>query len=275
MNARKPPNSRRNLDIAIQRKYGYGESFVRARTAIANVVVAQMLPDCSIKGGSAIKLHFGGTATRFTTDLDIARKSDLDTFRGDLEASLRIGWGGFTGTLVAKESAAPQGVPSTYVMQPFDVKLAYRGSAWCTVPLEVGHNEIGDAEYPDRNLPEDVRKVFEDLGLPEPAPVPLMRLDYQVAQKLHAITTPNSQRVHDLIDLQIIVAESELNLASTRRVCERLFAYRDAQPWPSIVKLGNGWDVSYAERAKGLDVLPTASDAVAWTNNLIKDIESA
>lgn len=130
-----------------------GERFVQARTVIANVVVAQMLPGCSIKGGSAIKLRFGGASTRFTTDLDIARIADLDTFRADLEASLRVGWGGFTGTLVVKEPATPRGVPSPYVMHPFDVKLAYRGSAWCTVPLEVGHNEIGDAENPDMGFP--------------------------------------------------------------------------------------------------------------------------
>lgn len=131
MSERKPPNSRRNLDIAIQRKFGLGESFVRVRTAIANVVVAQML---------------------------------------------------------------------------------------------------------------------------------------------HALTTPNTQRVHDLIDLQIIMSGSKLDLTSTRRICERLFSYRDMQPWPSEVKLGDGWDVSYAERAKGLDVLSTASEAVTWANSLIKKI---
>ena len=28
-------------------------------------------------------------------------------------------------------------------MQPYDVKLSYLGKSWVTVPLEVGHNEIG------------------------------------------------------------------------------------------------------------------------------------
>lgn len=32
-----------------------------------------MLPDGSVKGGSAIKMRLGDGATRFTTDLDIAR----------------------------------------------------------------------------------------------------------------------------------------------------------------------------------------------------------
>lgn len=34
-------------------------------------------------------------------------------------------------------------------MQPYDVKLDYLGKPWCTVPLEVGHNEIGDADAAD------------------------------------------------------------------------------------------------------------------------------
>ena len=41
----KAPNSRRNLDIAIQRKYGLGDEYMRARTVMANAIVGQMLPD--------------------------------------------------------------------------------------------------------------------------------------------------------------------------------------------------------------------------------------
>ena len=29
------------------------------------------------------------------------------------------------------------------------VRLSYLGKPWCTVPLEVGHNEIGDAHDAD------------------------------------------------------------------------------------------------------------------------------
>lgn len=45
--------------------------------------------------------------------------------------------------------AKPKGVSTQYVMQPFEVKLSYNGKSWITVPLEVGHNEIGDADDPD------------------------------------------------------------------------------------------------------------------------------
>ena len=55
----KRPNSRRNLDIAIERVAGRGPAFVQARTLMADAVVAQMLPDGAVKGGSALKLRFG------------------------------------------------------------------------------------------------------------------------------------------------------------------------------------------------------------------------
>ena len=48
----KRPNSRRNLDIAIERVAGRGPALVQARTLMADAVVAQMLPDGAVKGGS-------------------------------------------------------------------------------------------------------------------------------------------------------------------------------------------------------------------------------
>lgn len=53
----KAPNSRGNLDIAIRRRYGLGDEYMRARTVMANAIVGQMLPGGAVKGGSAIKLR--------------------------------------------------------------------------------------------------------------------------------------------------------------------------------------------------------------------------
>lgn len=46
-------------------------------------MVAQMLPDGAVKGGSALKLRLGDEGTRFSEDLDTARASDM-------RASLRL-----------------------------------------------------------------------------------------------------------------------------------------------------------------------------------------
>ncbi|MEG2628421.1 MAG: nucleotidyl transferase AbiEii/AbiGii toxin family protein, partial [Raoultibacter sp.] len=139
----KQPNSRVNLDKAIEREFGRGPAALRTRTLFADVVVAQMLPDGVVKGGSSLKIRYGNQATRFTRDLDTARNQELGSFIQELEDSLSSGWNNFTGRLVRKQPATPKDVPTAYVMQPFEVKLDYNGKPWNTVRLEVGHNEIG------------------------------------------------------------------------------------------------------------------------------------
>ena len=142
------PNSRRNLDIAIERLAKDSDEAVRIRRTMANAIVGQLLPDGAVKGGSSLKLRFGDGATRFSRDLDTARASDIENYVAKLEDALLPGWNGFTGKLGPGKPAKPKGVPTRYVMQPFEVKLSYNGKSWITVPLEVGHNEIGDAEDP-------------------------------------------------------------------------------------------------------------------------------
>lgn len=56
----KTPSSRRNLDAALQRiASGNREGYWRVRSVVANTVVAQMLPDGAVKGGSGLKLQLG------------------------------------------------------------------------------------------------------------------------------------------------------------------------------------------------------------------------
>lgn len=59
MSENKRPNSRVNLDKAIERVFGRGDAALRDRTIIADVVVAQMLPDGVVKGGSSLKMRYG------------------------------------------------------------------------------------------------------------------------------------------------------------------------------------------------------------------------
>ena len=156
--------------MAIHRLAASDKEFVKLRAMLANAIVGQMLPDGAVKGGTALKFRFGDKATRFTTDLDAARQSDLEVFVERLETSLAVGWNGFEGRLVPREQSRPAHVSPQYVMRPFDIKMDYRGKPWCTVTLEVGHNELGDADEPERVLPPDVALMFHELGFPEPDP---------------------------------------------------------------------------------------------------------
>lgn len=270
----KLPNSRRNLDEAIKRVSGI-ENFVAARDAMANAIVAQMLPNGVVKGGSALKLRFGDSKTRYTTDLDTARAADVDGYIDGLEDALAAGWYGFTGRVIQRPPAKPKDVLPQYVMQPFDVKLSYNGKPWTTVQLEIGHNELGDADEPDFGIASDIGLLFEKVGLPAPMQIPLMPLHFQIAQKLHGLSEAGSKRAHDLIDLQVIVRLGNVDYLKTKEMCIRLFAYRKLQAWPPMIEANDGWGTLYADQIESLDVLPTVDEAIDWANELIGTIDSA
>ena len=89
----KRPNSMRHLDDAIHRECGGNQAaYVRLRTLMANAVVAGMLPDGVVKGGSAIKMRYGNARTRYTTDLDTATATDPAAYADLLGAALARGW---------------------------------------------------------------------------------------------------------------------------------------------------------------------------------------
>lgn len=251
------------------------EGAVNRRTVgMALVVVGQMLPAGAVKGGSAMALRYG-RATRFTKDLDAARPGTLAEFTNDFEERLRTGWSGFTGRLIERTAPKPADVPTTYVMQPFDVKLDYLGKPWCTVTFELGHNEIGDADAPETALADDLADLFPSVGLPRPEPVSVMRSDHQIAQKLHAATGPGSERAHDLIDLQLLDREEDLDLALVRETCTRLFTYRAGQQWPPVVVVNENWDTLYDASSTGVNVIPDITAAAAWANDFITRIDAA
>ena len=184
---KKAPTSKSNLERAISR-YAENDS-VRANelaVALANAIVAQMIDAGVVKGGTSLKLCYGEKATRVTKDLDTAWSVDLDSFLKDVGAKLKEGWNGFTGEVTVLKQATPKGIPFDYVMQPCAVHLNYLGTPWRVVDMEIGHNEIGDADAFDIiPVPEEIALLAEHLCFPALGGVRVMKLEYQVAQKLH------------------------------------------------------------------------------------------
>lgn len=268
------PKNVRSLEQRIRNFEGDDGLAQRRRVGMALVVVGQMLPGGVVKGGSAMALRYG-RGTRFTQDLDAARVQTLARFRSDFEEALAEGWAGFTGRLVEKAAPRPSAVPTAYVMQPFEVKLDYRGRPWCTVKFEVGHNEIGDADEPDLQLADDLAELFTEVGLEAPKQVPVSRADHHVAQKLHALSGEGSERARDLVDLQLLDKREDLDLGQVAATCVRLFSYRRQQTWPPLIVAGERWDTLYAEAVEGVDVLPSVDDAALWANDLVQRIAAA
>jgi hypothetical protein len=269
----KTPNSKRHLDDTIARIVGLSEA-TRVRILVANVIIGQMLPGSVVKGGSALKLRYGNSTTRFTRDLDAARADNLQDFLAEFEPALSTGWNGFTGYIVERKPAQPKNVPEAYIMQPFEIKLSYKDKSWLTIPLEIGNDEIGDTDAPDYSMSPEIIGLFESIGLPEPKAVALMPIHHQIAQKLHAVSLLDSERAHDLIDLQIIAANEDIDFPLVKTTCQRLFASRRQQVWPPTVIVGQEWQALYEEQSSGLDIISDVEGAVAWVNELIKRIDA-
>jgi hypothetical protein len=274
---REPPPSRRSLDDRIRnvaRERGQAER--RLQLVVANTVIGQMLPEGVFRGGAALQIRAGEARSRFTTDLDAARPANVsvDEYVEHLRGRVAAGWGNFAGTVAEDEPAKPEGVPDEYIMRPFRIRLAYRGSEWVVVKFELGHDEVGSTEKPEARISKDIVAIFAGLGLGEPQPVPVMQVEHQVAQKLHACTWVNpktgvNDRAHDLVDLQIIEQDETIDFTLLAEVGERLFASRRAQSWPPTVVTHDGWETIYAAAADGLDVIANVDDAVTWANELI------
>ena len=123
--------------------------------------------------------------------------------------------------------------------------------------------------------PKVLEDLFESMALPSPNPIPAMRLEYQVAQKLHGVSAPGSRRAHDLIDLQLIMSNGDVDLRLAADLCKKLFTYRKVHSWPPKVIGGDEWAGIYLGQKNSLPVLSTADEAIAWANELIERIDKA
>ena len=272
----KPPHNVAYLERMLRRLVDSNEDGVRLRTLMANVIVGQFLDGAVMRGGGALKLRYGNAVTRFTMDFDAARRVEVGEFEDLFANRLQAGWNGFSGRLVKMPKAHPRNVPIDYVMQPYQVKLTYRSHAWCTVALEVAYNEIGDADEFDLiEVDDELKHVFAELGFPIPSPLPLIRISYQIAQKIHGLTSPRSVRAQDLIDLQLIFARENVDYSELRRICQRLFANRKTHPWPPQVHASESMRLSYEVGTEELANLLPYDEAIVWANELIARIDAA
>ncbi len=277
MSARPAPTNLRSLQDRIRNcARSRGTTEKRMQWVVANSVIAQMIPGGLVKGGTSLKIRVGEAGSRFTPDFDAVRGAHVtvDDYISGLEQRLDDGWSSFRGTVIRREPAQPKGVPPHYVMQPFDVRLLYSDAHWLTVRLELGHDEIGSTARPDHQISDDIREIFAAIGLPEPAPVPLLSVEHQIAQKIHACTAPDrsdwvNDRAHDLVDIQILRAEETVDEDLLASIAPRLFAARREHDWPPRVVTRDSWGSIYAEAADGLDVESTVDAAVRDLNEWI------
>ncbi|MQA85748.1 MAG: hypothetical protein GEV03_14280 [Streptosporangiales bacterium] len=278
---RMPPTNLRSLETRLRnlaRAQAVPER--RLRRLVGIVILGQLLARtgaAAIKGASNIEVRVGTRGTRVSSDLDTVRSVSIDRFQDEFAAALRAGWAGFTGLLV-DDGEIDTREPGGYRPHRYRAKLEYVGRPFGTITVEVAPEEVDALTNLETIAVHDAADWFDELGLPAPQPVPALPLTHQIAQKLHACTTPDddtwiNDRAHDLVDLQLAARVYPGPMAEIREVAVRLFAARNTHVWPPLVTARTGWQTRYTAEADGLDVLPTLDDAIAWVNDFIAQIE--
>ena len=109
----------------------------------------------------------------------------------------------------------------------------------------------------------------------------MIELDYQIAQKIHALTDPDYSRAHDLVDLQLLWAAGP-DLVSVREFCVRTFGFRRAQEWPPLpLRPMDGWAPAYQLSREETEVdgdslvLADIDSAREWFKQMIKSVNAA
>jgi hypothetical protein len=160
--------------------------------------------------------------------------------------------------------------------QSLQIRLAYKGRHWLTVPVRLYPDELGGTP-PQPRLARELAKLFVALGLEAPQPVPLLATAHEVARRLQACTAVNPRtgrnaRARDLVDLQLLEREQPIDMGEVDRVADRLFSARNDRSWPPTVVAHEGWEQAYTDAAEGLDLIGDVAEAVDWANTLIARI---
>lgn len=242
---------------------------------MANVIVAQMLPQSALRGGTSLKIRFGDASTRASKDLDVARSMDRELFLAEFRDNLSLGWNGFTGELLeSKKISRPINIPHGYITETWKVKLYFNGNPWLNQEIDLGHDEIGDTLDCDFESSDEINKWFELCGLPMPSPIPVIKPHHQIAQKIHALTAKPEERIHDLVDLQVILNSMEIDRKLVESTCVKLFKFRKAHDWPPVLEYKEESTELYVNAVEETGAIDNLEEALDWFNNLIKSLQS-
>ena len=278
----------------------YGVTVARARLMLCTLIVSQMLPDAvAVKGGMGVKLRLGERGTRATADLDVSTRERGEVFEKKFRARLGQGWGvvpaskgalgknpdapdrvAFTATLKPGRLHDPGLARPQYVMHPYRVTLSFLGREWAGLDVEVSDPEIEPHAHTRREVDGELIAMSTYFGFGQLQPVELIDLEYQIAQKIHAVTDPDYVRAHDLVDLQLLW-DAAPDLLAAREFCVRTFGFRRAQAWPPLpLRPMDDWGIAYGEARQETEVdgsTPVRVDIASareWLEQVITAIES-
>jgi hypothetical protein len=245
--------------------------------AFAQVILGQMLPGV-LRGGAALKIAIGPLGSRFSSDADLVLPHDLvpESFEGWINRGTKR-WGVFRVSISRrKKEAKPEGVPPDYVIRTYTARIFYGDSFWRAIKLEVGRDEVGGFEEPAQRIAEEWSAYFAKIGLEDPGAIAVFPYPEQLVQKLDGCTRPDKKgdndRAHDLVDIQLILADTRIEPSSLRDLARSTFAYRKVS-WPPTARSFPSWSTLYAADAVDYpEVIKDLDEAVNWLKDFIVEI---
>jgi hypothetical protein len=201
-------------------------SFIAVTGALELAVQRGELRTYQLKGGVALELRFPGTV-RATRDLDVglpgARVQRVDEFRAAIE-------GGYD-RFAFRVRNEPRHLERADTVR-VEVAITYDGRPFQTIDVDLGPADA-PAEYVLPELP-----VLETLAIPVPQSVSCVAMSTQIAQKIHASTSPSivndpaQNRARDIVDVALLDSLGQIDNEALRDAAEALFASRAEHAWP-------------------------------------------
>lgn len=201
-----------------------------------------------------------------TSDLDVFTRNRGVAFEDEFRKRLSRGWGtvppskgqlrknpdasfrvAFTGSLRIGRVYNPRALDPAKLMHPYRVSIGFLGRNWAALDVEVSGLEIDGQGARKLPIDGDLAAFGALFGFGSFAQVGLIDLEYQIAEKIHAVTDPNYERAHDLVDLQLLWSLG-VNLPLLRGHCLNVFHSRRQQTWPPLpLRPMDGWSLAYKE----------------------------
>lgn len=264
-------------------------SWILASTIVTAVLQRELCDE------TPVFLLKGGVFIERVLDLNARATKDVDTlYRGTeadlvnhIDRALAEPWGEIT--LSRSEIEIIEKAHRVIKPRCFQVFLEIHGNRWRRIQVEVSFAEGGSAENPGIV----VAPATGFFGIAKPDDLVTISLAYQVAQKFHASTDPDSppefvnDRVRDIVDLTLIreaFFPDGSDLSELRVAAEDVFASRAMEAeqlglipraWPPIVEANDVWRGTWHIPAEQVGLNITVDDAIAAINEWIAAIASA
>lgn len=214
--------------------------------------LATAAPDAwQLKGGFALDLRLADRA-RTTRDIDLDWQATEDELLETLIDVAALDQGDYFSFQLERTGIPPDRLGGSH---RFRVTATLAGRQFETFPVDVGLSSRPITE-PDTVTTSDVL-AFADI---DPVAVPAVRLELQVAEKLHAYSrryqgSRPSTRVKDLIDLALIAEFFPLDAASLCDAIATTFASRAEQKPPTTLPSPPvAWAVPYRQLAQAVAI---------------------